>query len=193
MRHPLRPIRRLLPALHAGPAVAGAEHLGEIVHPLEVLGLVARRTRQQSDVDQREDDAAEVLGAGDTPVRQDGRREQAELLEREVAARPGELGPGEVATRGELPLGVLERRQREQVATLGVAPVLLPDARERLLQSGEVAHGRASVGPEGWARTATGRMGRGSSSARSSTSSIVSTGVIWSSCFTSSGTSTMSL
>src|SRR5437868_10758968 len=84
--------------------------------------------------------SSRVLGAGDTPVRQDGRREQAELLEREVAARPGELGPGEVATRGELPLGVLERRQREQVATLGVAPVLLPDARERLLQCRSEEH-----------------------------------------------------
>src|SRR5438552_13373048 len=193
MRHPLRPIRPPLPPLHAGPAVAGAEHLGEIVHPLEVLGLVARLAGQQSDVDQREDDAAQVVGAGDTPVGEDGRREQSELVEREVAAGPGELGPGEVAPGGELPLRVLERRQHEQVAALGVAPLLLPDARERLLQRGEVAHGRASLGPEGRARTATGRVGRGSSSASSSTSSIVSTALISSSCFTSSGTSTMSL
>src|SRR5256884_5360419 len=177
----------------SGPAVAGAEHFGELIHPLEVLELVARLARQQSDIDQREDDAAEVFGAGDTPVREDGRREQAELVEREVAARPGELGSGDVATRGELPLGVLERRQHEQVAALGVAPLLLLDARERLFQRREIAHGRASVGPEGRARTATGRVGRGSSSARASTSSIVSTGVISSSCLTSSGTSTMSL
>src|SRR5207245_4944767 len=85
---------------------------------------------------------------------------------------------------------VLERRQHEQVAALGVAPLVLPDAGERLLQRGEVAHGRASVGPEGRARTATGRVGRGSSRASASTSSIVSTGVISSSCFPSSGTST---
>src|SRR5437660_1884566 len=192
MRLPLRPIRPPLPPLHAGPAVAGAEHLGEIVHPVEVLGLVARLAGQLSDVDQRDDDAAQVVGAGATPVGEDGPREQCEVVERERAAGPGELGPGEVAPRGELPLRVLERRQHEQVAALGVAPLLLPDAGERLLQRGEVAHGRASLGPEGRARTATGRVGRGSSSASSSTSSIVSTALISSSCFTSSGTSTMS-
>src|SRR5205823_11404979 len=97
---PLRPIRPPLPPLHPGPAVAGAEQLGEIVHPLEVRGLVARLAGQQADIDQREDDAAQVVGAGDTPVREDGRREQAELVEREVAACPGEFGPGEVAPRG---------------------------------------------------------------------------------------------
>src|SRR5207237_8857567 len=148
-----------------------------LVNPREYLGLVARLAGPPDDIDPREDDAAQGVGAGATPVREDGRREQAELVAREVAACPGELGPGEVAPRAELPLRVLERRQHEQVAALGVAPLLLPDAGERLLQRGEVAHGRASVGPEGRARTATGRVGRGSSRARSSTSSIVSTGL----------------
>src|SRR2546430_9813090 len=65
IRHPLPPIRRPLAAFQAGPAVPGAEHFREVVHPIEVFDLVARLSRQQADVDQGEDDVAEVLGAGD--------------------------------------------------------------------------------------------------------------------------------
>src|SRR5204863_185888 len=93
----------------------------------------------------------------------------------------------------ELALGVFQGRQHEQVAALVIAVVLPPDALERLFERREVAHGRASVWPDVRVRTARGRNGCGSSSASSSTSSIVSTGLISSSCFTSSGTSTMSL
>src|SRR6266567_670848 len=112
---------------------------------------------------------------------------------REIPARPGELSAAQVPARRELALGVLQGRQHEQVAALVIAVVLPPDALERLFERGEVAHGRASVWPDVRVRTARGRNGCGSSSASSSTSSIVSTGLISSSCFTSSGTSTMSL
>src|SRR5207244_6876398 len=80
MRPPLHP--NPLPALHPGPGVAGPEHVCEIVHTIEVLDLVARLAGEQPDVDEREHDAPEVLGARDAPVPQDGRREQTELLER---------------------------------------------------------------------------------------------------------------
>src|SRR2546429_1715967 len=193
MRHPFPPIRRPLSALQAGPAVPGAEHFREVVHPIEVFDLVARLSRQQADVDQGEDDVAEVLGAGDPPVAQHGGREQPELVEREVATGPGELRPAQVAACGQLALGVLERREHEQVAALVVAAVLLADPLERFLQRREVAHGRTSRLPGLRARTSTDRATRGSSSASSSTSSSVSTGLISSSFFTSSGTSTMSL
>src|SRR2546426_247632 len=87
----------------------------------------------------------------------------------------------------------VDQGEHEQVAALVIAAVLLPDPLERLLQRGEVAHGRASRLPGGRGRTSTGRDTRGSSSASSSTSSIVSTGLMSSSFFTSSGTSTTSL
>src|SRR2546430_2546240 len=193
MRHPLPPIRRPLSALQAGPAVPGAEHFREVVHPIEVFDLVARLSRQQADVDQGEDDVAEVLGAGDPPVAQHGGREQPELVEREVATGPGELRPAQVAARGQLALGVLERREHEQIAALLVAAVLLADALERFLQRSEIAHGRTSRLPGLRGRTSTDRVTRGSSSASSSTSSSVSTGLISINFFTSSGTSTMSL
>src|SRR5213594_866393 len=195
MRHPLHPIRRpLFPRpLHPRPAVPGPEHFREIVHALEVLALVARLARQQPHVDQGEHDVPEVVGAGDSPVVQHGGRQQPELLEREIAAGPGELRPAQVAARRQPPLRILERREHEQVAALVIAAVLLPDPLERLLQRGEVAHGRASRLPGGRGRTSTGRDTRGSSSASSSTSSIVSTGLMSSSFFTSSGTSTTSL
>src|SRR2546425_899342 len=193
MRHPLPPIRRPLSALQAGPAVPGAEHFREVVHPIEVFDLVARLSRQQADVDQGEDDVAEVLGAGDPPVAQHCGREQPELVEREVATGPGELRPAQVAARGQLALGVLERREYEQIAALLVAAVLLADAVERFLQRREIAHGRTSRLPGLRGRTSTDRVARGSSSASSSTSSSVSTGLISINFFTSSGTSTMSL
>src|SRR2546428_9789685 len=194
MRHPPSPDPPLLSALHPRPAIAGPEHLREVVHAIEVFRLVARLPGEQPDVDQREHDAPQIRRGGDAPVCEHRRGEQPELFEREVPARPRELGAGEMAARRQPPLRVLERREREQIAALVVAGVLLPDALERLFQGGEVAHGRASAGPDGCARTAaTGLEWRGSSNACSSTSSIVSTGLISSSCFTSSGTSTMSL
>src|SRR2546430_1415052 len=192
MRHPPSPDPTPLSALHAGPRIAGPEHLREIVDPLEVLQLVGRLAGEQAHVDQREHDPSEVLGAGDAPVPEDGRCKQPELLPREIPARPGELPAVQVPPRRELALRVLQGRQHEQVTALVIAAVLPPDALERLIESREVAHGRASVCPDVRARTATGRNGCGSSNARSSTSSIVSTGVISSSCFTSSGTSTIS-
>src|SRR2546427_1835914 len=173
MRHPPSPDPPLLPALHAGPAVAGPEHLREIVDSIEVFRLVARLPGEQPDVDQREHHASQSRGARDTPVTEHGRREEPELLEREVPARPRELRAREMAARRQPPLRVLERREHEQVAALVVAGVLLPDALERLFQGGEVAHGRASAGPDGRARSAaTGLESCDSSSACSSTSSI---------------------
>src|SRR3989449_54854 len=193
MRHPPSPDPTPLSALHAGPWIAGPEHLRKIVDPLEVLQLVGRLAREQAHVDQHEHHPSQVLGRGDAPVPEDGRREQPELLPREVPARPRESAAAQVAARREPALGVLRGRQHEQVAALVIAVVLAPDALERFFERREVAHGRASVCPDVRARTATGRNGCGSSRASSSTSSIVSTGLISSSCFTSSGTSTMSL
>src|SRR5581483_337801 len=154
------PLPRLPPALDPGPAVAGLKHLRELVHPMEVLGLVAGLAREQPHVN-----------------------------EREVAAGPGELGPAQVPAGRQLVLGVLERGEHEQVRALVVAAVAAADRRERLLERGEVAHGRASAGPATRTPTPAPGRGRGSSSACASTSSIVSTGVMTSSRVTSSGTS----
>src|SRR5207245_8361880 len=192
MRHPLHPIQRPLSALHAGPGLPGPEHLPEVVDAIEVLRPVTRLPRQEADLDQHEDDSPEILRLRDAPVLEDRRREQAELLLREVATRPRELGAAQMTARRQLALGILERGQDEQVAALVVAPVLAADPREGFFQRDEVAHGCASVCPDERGRTMRGRAGWGSRSAMSSTSSMVSTGRISSSCFTSSGTSTMS-
>src|SRR5881397_1312766 len=191
MRHPsLDPTS---PPLHSGPAVPGPEHLREVVHALEVLRLVGRLAGEEPDVDQQEHDAPQVLGAADIPVSEQGGGEQPELIQREVAARPRQLGAGDVATRRKLRLRVLERRQHEHVAALGVAAVALADLLERFRERRELAHGRAPGGWSVWTGTTTGRDRRGSSNASSNTSSSVSTGLMSSSFFTSSGTSTMSL
>src|SRR5438034_5435753 len=145
MRHPPSPDPTPLSALHAGPRIAGPEHLRKIVDPLEVLRLVGRLAREQAYVDQREHDPSQVFGAGDAPMPENGRREQPELLAREVPARPGELPTAQVPARRELALRVLQGRQHEQVTTLVIAALLPTDALERLFQRREVAHGRASV------------------------------------------------
>src|SRR3989454_1007213 len=190
-----RPGRSGSGAPHAGPAVAGPERFREIVHLIEVLDPVAVLAGEEADVDEHEDDAAEVLRRGDAPVGEHGRSEQAELLQREIAARPGELAAGEMAAGGEPALRVFQRREHEEIGALVIAAVALLQLAEGGFERGEVAHGCASgcrLSPETRARAPLTR-GVGSSSARASTSSIVSTGVISSSCFTSSGTSTRSL
>src|SRR6266516_723053 len=158
-----------LPPLQPGPAVAGPEHLREVVDLVEVLELVARLAGEQAHVDQREHDAPEVRRGGDPPVREHRRREQPELLEREIAAGPRQLRPRQVPPRGQALLRVLERRQHEQIAALVEAPILLADPLERLLEGREVAHDRTSTRLDRRDRTATGLATRGSSSACSST------------------------
>src|SRR2546425_11227862 len=198
MRHlPYCPLRSGSGAPHTGPAVAGPESLREIVHSIEVLDPVAVLPGEEAHVDEHEDDAAEVLRGLDAPIGEDGRREEAELLEREIAARPRQLATRQVAARGEPPLRVLQRGEHEQIGALVVAPIALLELAERRFEGREVAHGRAPpsgrrVSPDTRARAPLTR-GVGSSRAMASTSSTVSTGVISSSCFTSSGTSTRSL
>src|SRR6266516_3344981 len=196
MRHlPTCPARPRSGEHHAGPSVPGPESLRKIVHPIEILDPVALLPGEEADVDEHEDDAAEVLRGGDAPVGEDGRREQAELVEREIAARPGELAAGEMAAGGEPPLGILQRSKDEEIGALVEASVALLELAERGFERGEVAHGCASgrrLSPDTRARAPLAR-GVGSRSAWASTSSMVSTGVISSNCFTSSGTSTRSL
>src|SRR5712692_11015181 len=192
---PLPPRGCALHSVQPGPAIAGPEHLGKVVHPVEVLDRVALLPTEQPDVDEQEHDATEIPRRGDAPVTEHGRGEQAELLEREVAARPGELGAGDVAARRELGLRVLQRGEHEQVPPLVVAAVALANLVERLLQGRQVAHAGASSDPPRLTRTAASGRGprvSGASRASSSTSSIVSTSLMSSSLVTSSGTSTKS-
>src|SRR5207247_1279691 len=190
-----RPGRSGSGAPHAGPAIARPESLREVVHPSEILDPVAVLPGEEPHVDEHEDDAAEVLRGRDAPVGEDGRRQEAELFEREIAAGPGELAAGEMAAGGEPSLRVLQRGEDEEIGALVKAPVALLELAERRLERGEGAHGCASgrrLSPDTRARAPAAR-GVGSRSAWASTSSMVSTGVISSSCFTSSGTSTRSL
>src|SRR2546425_10643869 len=82
-RSTLFPYTTLFRSLHAGPAVAGPEHLREIVDSIEVFRLVARLPGEQPDVDQREHHASQIRGARDTPVTEHGRREEPELRSEE--------------------------------------------------------------------------------------------------------------
>src|SRR6476660_2507115 len=133
-------------APHAGPPVRVAERVGERVHPLEVLDLVARLGDQQPDLDQREHDAAEVLRPGDAPVRQHGLGQQAELIPGEVAAGPGELGAAHVTPDLQTGLQILDGGEHEQEPALVVGSTSRADARENVIGELQLVHAVDSSG-----------------------------------------------
>src|SRR6185295_7368234 len=107
---------------------------------LEVALLVARLGDQQSDFDQREDDAAEVVRAGDAPVAQHVGREQAELLPREIAAGPGELRSGHMTPEVQTRLEIFDRREHEEKAALVVWSATRANAREHIIGKLQFGH-----------------------------------------------------
>src|SRR5262245_9192745 len=156
--------------LHTGPAIAGTEGGVEVIHPFEVLDSVARLLGEESGIDQREHDRTEVLGAPHAPVLQHRGREQAELLQSEVATGPGELGPRQVAARGETALRILEGGEHEQIGALVEAAVARPDLLQRVDEGAVIAHGRTPAAIRGLrAAPRVPRRAAGSSSAASST------------------------
>src|SRR3712207_6184293 len=78
------------------PGVVALERLPELEHAHELVARVGREADEEAEVHQREHDVAEVRGAPDAPVVEHLAREDAEAIEREVAARGGELAPADV-------------------------------------------------------------------------------------------------
>ena len=72
--------------------------------------------RRKSEVDESEDDVANIGGGRDPPVLQHDLRHQAVSLESEIAACVSKLGSGNVTADFELRLTYLERGKDEQVS-----------------------------------------------------------------------------
>ena len=68
------------------------------------------------------------------------RGEQPELLPREVAAGPGELGTGDVAPGLQPGLEILDRREHEEVAALVVLPAPRTDAGHHIIGELQFVH-----------------------------------------------------
>src|SRR5215211_3495835 len=127
-------------AMRPIPRVVALERLLELEHADELVARVAREADEKAEVDEGEDDVAEVGGAAHAPVLEHDAREDAEPLQGEVAARAGELGPADVAALREAVLRELERRQHEQVRLLVEAPLPQPNPIHHAVAKRELRH-----------------------------------------------------
>src|SRR5258708_10181209 len=195
VRAPVIPCARLLRAVEPGPAISGSERLRKVIHRIEVLDFVGLLLRQQADFDQQEHDAPQVVRGADAPEVEHRAGEQSELLQREVAAGPGQLRPREMPPRGEAALGIIEGGQYEEVGALVIAAVAGAHGVECGLQRQLFVHARARdwARPRGRGGTGVVATGIAGSSASSRTWSMVSTFLMSINVVTSSGTSTRSL
>ena len=95
------------------------------------------------DLHQREDDAAEILGARDAPVREHVRRQETELLAGEIPAGPRQLGAGHVAPDLQTRLQILDGGEHEQEAALVIRAAPRPDPRENVVGELQLVHADA--------------------------------------------------
>src|SRR6478752_7214972 len=112
----------------SAPGIVALERLVEIEDFRELVPRVRRLTHEQLELDQREDDVADVARVVDPPVLEDEPRQHAEAVERQVATGEGELAPTDVAALRKALLAELQRAQHEQVGALVEALLAHADA-----------------------------------------------------------------
>ena len=83
---------------------------------------------------------AEVGRRGDAPVLEHHAREHAVALQREIAARLGELAAGDVAALGEAGLAEFEGGEDEQVRGLVETRLAQPDAVHYAITKRQFGH-----------------------------------------------------
>src|SRR5207342_1752059 len=103
-------------AAYTLPGIRFVEGRLEIEDVAEIFLAVTGQRDQEADLDQGVDDAAEVLGPREAPVRKDRPGKEPEALACEVTAGPGELRAADVTAHREPRLHVLDARQHEEVA-----------------------------------------------------------------------------
>src|SRR4029453_6199810 len=86
-------------------------------------------------------------------MREDVRREESELLPREIATGPGELGAGHVAPEVEAGLEILDRREHEEKGALVVGTAPRANAREDVVGELQFRHAVDSSGARAARRT----------------------------------------
>src|SRR5262245_49980523 len=98
-----------------GPGIFAFECLVKIKHVGELLSRVRGLAHEQTQLNQREDDVADVGAGPDSPVFQYDSRHDAKPIQGQIAAGQRELPAGDVAAFVEALLAVLEGGQNEQV------------------------------------------------------------------------------
>src|SRR3972149_3864501 len=142
---PVRGLRGFDRTPDPGPGVVALEHRSKVEHPVEVLDLVRGLANQEPD-----GDTAEVGRAFDAPVEQDGARRQPELLQREIAARPCQVGARDMSSNAGLALRVLQRGEHEQIRALVIPAVEGANPLEYRLRQFEVVHQPGSLSLAPW-------------------------------------------
>src|SRR3954462_14924865 len=93
----------------SAPGIVALERLVEVEDGDELVARVRRLTHEQLELDQREDDVADVARGVDPPALETEPRQHAEAIERQIAARERELAPTDVAPLREPLLAVFQR------------------------------------------------------------------------------------
>src|SRR5581483_3645505 len=112
----------ILRPLGGVPGIILLERFVEIEDRQEIVARVGRLTDQEVQLDEREDDIAEIRRRSHAPVIQHEARQHAKAVERKVAARDRQLATGDVATLGQATLTELERGQHEEIGVLVETP-----------------------------------------------------------------------
>lgn len=99
------------------------EDLVELEHANEVVTTIRRLTDQQVQIDEREDNIANVGGRTNPPMIENVSSEQPVPLECKIPAGGGELTPPNVATFSKARLAELQGGEHEQVRELVKAPL----------------------------------------------------------------------
>src|SRR5690606_41531746 len=98
------------------------ERLVEVVYPVEILGSILVLLDEDADVDQGENDVADVIRGADPPVLENGPGHRPEALEGEVTHPLVELPARDVARR---------RQPRDQAGQCGTPEQLSPRGKLR--------------------------------------------------------------
>src|SRR5919108_4557774 len=94
------------------------EGLLELEDVDEVVARVGGQADEKTEVDECEDNIAQIGRRAHTPMVEHDARQDPVALEGEVATRFSELATGNVPTLGKPELGKLERREHEQIRAL---------------------------------------------------------------------------
>jgi hypothetical protein len=94
------------------------ERLLELEDVDEVVARVGGQADEKTEVDEREDDIAQIGRRADAPMVEYDARHHTVALESEVATSFGKLATRDVTALGKPELGKLERRKNEQIRAL---------------------------------------------------------------------------
>ena len=104
--------------MRGAPWVFAFEGVFEIEHAEEIVARIMRLTDEQSHVDEREDDIADVARTAQPPMFEDEARSEAKALQREFTTGVREFRTSDVSTFEQPLLAMLKRRQYEEICAL---------------------------------------------------------------------------